>query len=85
MAAYINREIPFENCYMQSDSSTYKTGKLPANYDENELLSSLNGLDGILPKLPFGISYFTAIKYGLIGGVALWAYMRFGKYLVKKK
>lgn len=85
MSSYLKDEIPFENCYSHSDNMTYKTNKLPANYDKDELMSGLNGLEGILPKLPFGISYFTAVKYGLIVSVGLWAYLRFGKYFVKTK
>lgn len=84
MASYLKNEIPFENCFMRNDAMSYDPNAMPSGFQESDT-PDLSGLDGILPKLPFGISYMTAIKYGLIVSAGLFIYMKFGKYFTKKK
>lgn len=83
MASYMNNEIPFENCFMRNDAMSYDPNARPYGFRESDT-PDLTGLGAILPKLPFGMSYTTAIKYGLIASVGLWVYFRFGKHLLKK-
>lgn len=82
MSMYLKDEIPFENCFMPNDAMSYNSNVMPLYKNDTP---DLTGLGTILPRLPFGMSYTTMIKYGLIAGVGLWVYFKFGKHLLKKK